>query len=175
LDLLRPFSVDPPLYVRSHAWDARLDRDLDLGTRRIGGDKRLNVFHYPLQGWDDAVVFNMLMGSATAVQLAELEHCSYQPLATEIALVLPRELEHAALGEVGTRQCIDRAGDAAAIQAAVDYWYPRVRATFGRIESDHAARYIAYGLRRRDNAAMLADWTGRSADALGRLGLKTPH
>lgn len=174
LTLLQAFGVNPELYVRSHAWDARLDRDLDLGTRRIGGDKRLNVFHYPLEGWDDAVVFNMLMGSATAIQLAEMEDCSYAPLAEAITLILPREREHTALGETGTRQAIERRGTSVAAQAAMDYWYPRVAATFGRIESDHAAKYIEYGLRRRDNAAMLADWKAQMAASAQRLGLKLP-
>lgn len=174
LDLLKPFGVNPQLYVRSHAWDARLDRDLDLGTRRIGGDKRLNVFHYPLEGWADAVVFNMLMGSATAIQLAEMESCSYTPLAEAITVILPREREHTALGETGTRQAIERAGSKSGAQAAVDYWYPRVLATFGRTESDHAARYIAYGLRRRDNAALLADWKAQIAASAKRLGLTLP-
>lgn len=174
LDLLKPFGVNPQLYVRSHAWDARLDRDLDLGTRRIGGDKRLNVFHHPLEGWEDAVVFNMLMGSATAIQLAEMQDCSYVPLAKAITLILPRELEHTALGETGTRQAIERSGSKSGAQSAVDYWYARVAATFGRTESDHAAKYIAYGLRRRDNAAMLGDWKTQMAASAKRLGLKLP-
>ena len=60
------------------------------------------------------------------------------------------------------------------VQAAVDYWYPRVQATFGRVESDHARQYIDYGLRRRDNAAMLTDWTAQMAAAGKRLGIKMP-
>jgi ring-1,2-phenylacetyl-CoA epoxidase subunit PaaA len=175
LHLLQAFGVNPDLYVRSHAWDARLDRDLDLGTRRIGGDKRLNVFHHPLEGWEDAVVFNMLMGRATAIQLAEMTDCSYTPLAEAITQILPREEEHARLGEAGTRDAIERRGsdaNRASAQAAVDYWLPRVAATFGRVESDHAARYVDYGLRRRDNAAMLADWKQQTTAALKRLNLK---
>ncbi len=174
LSLLQPFGVNPQLYVRSHAWDARLDRDLDLGTRRIGGDKRLNVFHYPLEGWEDAVVFNMLMGSATAIQLAEMEGCSYAPLAAAITHILPREREHSALGETGTRQAIERSGRKSSVKAAIDYWYPRVQATFGRIESDHAKQYIDFGLRRRDNAGMLADWTAQMSAAGKRLGVGMP-
>ena len=174
LKLLQPFGVNPVLYVRSHAWDSRLDRNIDLGTRRIGGDKRLNVFHYPLEGWEDAVVFNMIMGAATAVQLAEMAQSSYAPLAEAIAQILPRELEHALLGESGVRQAIERSGSKAAVQAAVDYWHPRVAATFGRVDSDHAAIYIEYGLRRRSSAEMLADWKAQSAAALKRLGLAIP-
>lgn len=174
LKLLKPFGVSPMLYVRSHAWDSRLDRHLDLGTRRIGGDKRLNVFHYPLEGWEDAVVFNMLMGVATSIQLAEMTQSSYTPLAEAIALILPREREHAQLGETGVRQAIEQSNSKAAVQAAVNYWHPRVAATFGRVDSDHASIYIQYGLRRRSSAEMLGDWKAQSTAALKRLGLSIP-
>lgn len=174
LKLLEPFGVNSSLYVRSHAWDSRLDRQIDLGTRRIGGDKRLNVFHYPLEGWEDAIVFNLLMGQATAVQLGEMPKSSYLPLAEAIALILPREREHAQLGETGVKRAIERSGSAAAVQAAVNYWHPRVAATFGRVDSDHAATYIRYGLRRRSSAAMLGDWLAQSAAALKRLGIAIP-
>ena len=43
LTLLEPFGVNPMLYVRSHAWDSRLDRNVDLGTRRIGGVRLRSV------------------------------------------------------------------------------------------------------------------------------------
>ena len=174
LNLLKPFGVNPMLYVRSHAWDSRLDRHLDLGTRRIGGDKRLNVFHYPLEGWEDAVVFNMLMGAATSIQLAEMAQSSYTPLAEAIAQILPREREHAQLGETGVGQAIEQSHSKAAVQAAVNYWHPRVAATFGRVDSDHASIYIQYGLRRRSSAEMLSDWKAQSAAALKRVGLSLP-
>ncbi|MCX7147859.1 MAG: phenylacetate-CoA oxygenase subunit PaaI [Rhodocyclales bacterium] len=174
LKLLESFGVNSMLYVRSHAWDSRLDRQIDLGTRRIGGDKRLNVFHYPLEGWEDAIVFNMLMGTATAIQLAEMAQSSYLPLADAITQILPREKKHAQLGTSGVGQAIERNGSKAAVQAAVDYWHPRVAATFGRVDSDHAAIYIQYGLRHRSSAQMLGDWKAQSAAALKRLGLSIP-
>ncbi len=174
LALLKPFGVNPLLYVRSHAWDSRLDRHVDLGTRRIGGDKRLNVFHYPLEGWEDAVVFNMLMGTATAIQLGEMTQSSYAPLAEAITQILPREQEHAQLGEIGVRQAIERSASKDAVQTAVNYWHPRVAATFGRVDSDHAATYIQYGLRRRSSVDMLADWKAQSTATLTRLGLNIP-
>jgi 1,2-phenylacetyl-CoA epoxidase catalytic subunit len=174
LALLKPFGVNPMLYVRSHAWDSRLDRHIDLGTRRIGGDKRLNVFHYPLEGWEDAVVFNMLMGAATSIQLVEMAQSSYSPLAEAIAQILPREREHAQLGETGVGQAIEQSHSKAAAQAAVNYWHPRVAATFGRVDSDHASIYIQYGLRRRSSAEMLSDWQTQSAAALKRLRLSIP-
>jgi 1,2-phenylacetyl-CoA epoxidase catalytic subunit len=174
LKLLQPFGVNPALYVRSHSWDSRLDRQIDLGTRRIGGDKRLNVFHYPLEGWEDAVVFNMLMGQATALQLAEMAQSSYTPLAAAIAQILPREKEHAQLGEAGVRRAIEHGNSKAAVQAAVNYWFPRVAATFGRVDSEHAAIYIQYGLRERSSTEMLGNWKAQSAAALKRMGIPLP-
>jgi 1,2-phenylacetyl-CoA epoxidase catalytic subunit len=174
LELLAPFGVNPRLYVRSHAWDSRLDRHLDLGTRRIGGDKRLNVFHYPLEGWEDAITFNMLMGLATAVQLGELTDCSYRPLAAAMTDIVVRERDHALLGETGVKQAVERNDARPAVQASVRYWYGRVADTFGRVDSDHAERYIRFGLRRQTNAQLLDAWRIQADAALDRLGLDVP-
>jgi len=174
LALLAPFGVNPRLYVRSHAWDARLDREADLGVRRVGGDKRLNVFHYPLEGWNDAVVMNMLMGTASAAQLRELRECSYGPLAEAMGAIVPQESRHAQLGENGLREALERGASVNGVQALVDYWYPRVADTFGRTDSDRFDLYRRYGLRRHSNAELLAAWEGEIGDRLGRLGLTLP-
>ena len=58
-----------------HAAD-RLPRDADLGQARHGGDMRLAVFHYPIQGWVDAVVMNVLQGLAAGVTLDEMAKVS---------------------------------------------------------------------------------------------------
>jgi 1,2-phenylacetyl-CoA epoxidase catalytic subunit len=174
LNLMTRFGVDPPLYVRSHAWEARLDRFLDLGNRRMGGDKRLNVFHYPVEGWLDAITLNFLMGTASAVQLGELMQCSYAPLAEVMAGIVPREQEHARLGETALRQLIDQHRPAVDAQLAVAYWFPRVAATFGRVDSDRFDLYRRYGLRQNPNAALLRQWRKDVADRLARLGLSAP-
>jgi ring-1,2-phenylacetyl-CoA epoxidase subunit PaaA len=174
LDLLQPFGVNPELYVRSHAWNARLNRAVDLGKRRLGGDKRLNVFHYPLLGWTDAVAMNMLMGGASSVQLAELLDCSYGPLADAMEDIVKREAEHASLGEIGLVQAIQRDAETTAAQASIDYWYPRVAHTFGRTDSQRFDLYRRLGLRRHSNADMLSAWTDDVVPRLVKLGLDVP-
>ncbi|GGK82361.1 Phenylacetic acid catabolic protein [Amphritea balenae] len=173
LDLLKEFNVEPRLYVSSHAWSSRLDRTIDLGNRRIGGDKRLNVFHYPIEGWVDALVLNMLMGTASVVQLGELRHASYAPLAAAMTDIVKSEQSHIEIGEKGLQDAIDHDGLAAA-QAAVEYWYPRVAATFGRSDSEHTARFKQFGLMKQANDERQAAWEGQVNDILGRLGLETP-
>lgn len=174
LGLMVKFGVDADLYVRSHPWEARLDRTLDLGNRRVGSDKRLNVFYYPLEGWIDAVILNFLMGTATAVQLAELIGCSYEPLSTAMAEITPREESHARHGEKGLKLLVEREGSSLPAQLAVAYWFPRVQATFGRLDSDRFELYRRYGLRRRPNAEMLHRWRGDVSKRLAAIGLAAP-
>ena len=131
------FGANTAQYVSAHPWAARRDRSVYLGTRRIEGDMRLNVFHYPIYGWVDAVVLNLLMGRATVIQLGELTRCSYGPLADTITEILPSETRHAELGEEGLRIALSRRRDKTDAQASVNYWYPRVADTFGRAESAH--------------------------------------
>ncbi len=174
LELLTDFHVNPALYVASHSWPARLDRNVDLGVRRVSGDKRLNVFHYPIEGWLDAVVMNMLMGAATTLQIGELQHCSYQPLVECMGTIVPGEAEHAELGARGVQQAVEQ-GSALAAQAAVNYWYPRVAATFGRSDSDRVELYRKYGLRRNSNAQLLENWRQAIQERLKQMNLTAPE
>jgi len=172
LVLLETFGVNTDLYVQSHAWDARLSRTIDLGNRRIGGDKRLNLFHYPYEGWLDSVVMNMLMGLASSIQLEEISHCSYAPLASVMGQIGAREAEHAELGRKGLMKSLENGYSLEAAQASVDYWYSRVLATFGSTDSQRFAQDKAYGLRKTANADLIAKWETRIAEQLARIGLE---
>lgn len=175
LTLLEPFGLKPGLYIRSHAWSARLDRNVALGNRRVGDDKRLNVLHYPYEGWTDAVVSNLLLGYSTPIHLSELAAASYTPLAKAMKPIVRRETEHARLAERGLAQAVERDGSPAAAQVAVAYWYPKVAATFGVLGSERYTLYRSYGLRRHTNAELLAQWKAAVAKPLKKLGLKAPR
>lgn len=172
LALLEPFGVDPDLYVAEHAWAARVDRSADLDTRRMGSDKRLNIFHYPLQGWIDTLVFQLLMGSASVIQLIDQVTSSYRPFAEVLADVVPGETRHARQGEAALARLIARSGNHARPQAAVAYWQPRVAASFGRPDSERLELYRLYGLRRRGNGELLGQWREEIAARLAALGLE---
>jgi 1,2-phenylacetyl-CoA epoxidase catalytic subunit len=173
--LMEQFGANLPQYVRGHPWAARRDRSADFGTRRIEGDMRLNVFHYPIEGWVDAVTMNLLMGRATAIQLDELTRASYAPLADTIAEILPIEVRHAELGRAGLRAALAGGHDPTDAQASVNYWYPRVADTFGRAASDRFDTYKKYGLRERTNAELLERWRADVAPILDELKLKVPQ
>lgn len=171
LALMEPFGVKPDLYLAEHAWAGRVDRSANLGTRRVGGDKRLNVFHYPLQGWLDALVFEMLMGSASVVQLTDQSESSYGPFAAALTDVIAGEDRHARQGEAALGKLIERSGNITRPQAAVAYWQPRVAASFGRGDADRLDLHRAYGLRKGSSADLLASWQAEIGPRLSKLGL----
>lgn len=174
LGLMDQFGANTAQYVRAHPWAARRDRSVSLGTRRIDGDMRLNVFHYPIYGWVDAVMLNVLMGRATVIQLEELTRCSYAPLAGVVSEVLPVEAHHAALGEKGLAAIVAGGHDPADVQASLNYWYPRVADTFGRAHSERFETYCRHGLREHPNEVLQARWRADIAPVLARFGLAAP-
>jgi len=175
LKLMETFGANTRRYATVHPWEKRLERNADLGTQRVEGDMRLNVFHYPINGWIDAVTMNLLMGRASVIQLDELTRGSYQPLADAMKRIVAAERRHAELGEAGLRKVLADDGDRTAAQASVDYWFPRVAATFGRTTSDHFDAYRKYGLRERSNEELLAHWQDDIAGILNDLGLAMPQ
>src|SRR5690606_5419953 len=132
---------------------------------------RLSVFHYPLEGWADAVVMNVLMGRASVVQLKELSRVSYQPLAEVFRAILPRETRHAELGLAGLVQIVDAAEGRARAKASVAYWYPRVAASFGHSGSARFETLSRFGLRHTPNETLLAKWRAEVDAQLSALGL----
>ncbi|WP_305988926.1 Phenylacetic acid catabolic protein [Roseibium sp. MMSF_3544] len=166
LDLMSDFGTDKALYNKAHAWSARQSRDAQVDAKRQGGDMRLSVFHYPLEGWTDAVVMNTLMGMATVYQLQEQARTSYQPLGEVFREILPREKRHMELGLEGLEDLLKDDTARAEAQASVNYWMPRVAATFGPAQSERFDRLKKLGLRHTDNETLRAAW---QADADARL------
>lgn len=171
LKVMGEFGVDGDRYANHHPWTARLERDADIGASRTEQDMRLAVFNYPLNGWADAVVMNLLMGRAVTVQMAEFSMVSYQPLAEAFRAIAPVEARHAELAAEGVEKLAE-GGDLAALQSSVDYWWPRVAASFGTAESTKAESLKAMGLRRSSNAELKTRWEAEAGAILDKLGLK---
>ncbi len=167
LKLMGEFGADTERYQNVHPWAARLGRNEDIGATRRKGDMRLNVFHYPIDGWVDAVVLNVMMGAATLLQIGDLANCSYQPFGAALREILPRERRHAELGEEGLRKLAAR-GDAEKrqIDDSVTYWWPRVAATFGAPKSERTALLRRFGIRHQANEDLLEEWRDRMSVVL---------
>lgn len=171
LTVMGEFGVDAEKYANRHPWTARLDRDADIGQTRSAHDMRLAVFNYPLAGWLDAVVMTLLMGRAVAVQMQDFQTLSYQPLAEQFRAIAPVEARHTALALEGLDELLKADGRTEA-QASVDYWLPRVAASFGAASPDKISNLKAMGLRKTAPADQKARWRADIDRTLADLGLK---
>ncbi|MBZ0123008.1 MAG: phenylacetate-CoA oxygenase subunit PaaI, partial [Roseovarius sp.] len=158
-------------YYTHHPWTARSAPATGAAPGRNEHDMRLSVFDYPLTGWTDAVVMNLLMGRAVVVQLGELAQVSYQPLAEAFREIAPVETRHAELALEGVERLMQTEG-VSAVEAAVSRWWPRVAATFGREASDRFDRLRAMGLRHTPNIELRTTWERESTEILAALGLR---
>lgn len=171
LALMGTFGADTARYAVHHPWAARVERDADLGTTRHGTDMRLSVFHYPLRGWIDAVVMNVLMGRAVGVQLEEFSRVSYAPLAEVFREIAPREARHAELGQEGLNRIVSTPGGRDLAKDSIAFWRPRVAASFGREESARFNTLRRFGLRHVANQTLLAAWKADVDAMLSTLNL----
>ncbi|WP_171100679.1 Phenylacetic acid catabolic protein [Ruegeria sp. HKCCD7255] len=170
LKIMGEFGADTQRYATHHPWTARLDRDADIGASRSEHDMRLAVFNYPLTGWVDAVVMNLLMSRAVAEQLAEFSTVSYQPLAEAFRSIAPIEAHHGELALEGVVKLVEQGNDAQ-LQASVDYWWPRVAVSFGASDSEKFKTLQAMGLRRMTGSELKARWQAETTRVLNQLGL----
>ena len=171
LAIMGDFGADTSRYANHHPWTDRVAREIDLGAMRYGQDMRLSVFHYPLQGWADAVVMNVLMGTATVIQLGEFQGVSYQPLAETFRAILSRETRHTELGVEGLRLLVADPAAREELLASLHYWHPRVAASFGAEQSAGFETQKRFGLRHTPNAKLKAAWEAEVVRVLGDLGL----
>lgn len=171
LAVMGDFGTDTRRYQIQHDWAARVPRDSDLGSARREGDMRLSVFHYPITGWTDAVVMNVLQGLATGVQMQELTRISYAPLAEVFREIAPREARHAELGLEGLARIVEADQGRAEAQASLSYWRPRVAAGFGTAKSARYDTQARFGIRHTPNETLLARWEKLANEHLGALGL----
>ena len=174
LTLMGQFGADTARYANHHPWTARMARDADLGAARHGSDMRLAVFHYPLDGWIDAVTMNVLMGRAVVVQLGEYARVSYQPLAETFRYIWPRETRHAELGLEGLRRILEESANKPAVAESVAYWHPRVAASFGIANSPRFEGLRRFGLRHTPNEDLKAQWLRETDALLSEFGLTRP-
>ncbi|WP_170762936.1 Phenylacetic acid catabolic protein [Ruegeria lacuscaerulensis] len=173
LDIMGEFGVDTQRYANHHPWTARLNRDADIGATRSEHDMRLAVFNYPILGWADAVVMNLLMGRAVAVQLAEFSLVSYQPLADAFRAIAPIEARHAELAEEGLGKLAEQQNKSS-LQDLVDYWWPRVAVSFGSDNPDRLTTLKALGLRRNGNDVLQTRWGHEAGQVLKKFGFSVP-
>lgn len=143
------FGVDD--WVEKMDFTYRVADSLDLGSKRAASDKRVNIFYYPIDSWADFVMFNFLMDRGAGHQLEDVKVCSFGPWRREIDRIFKEEKTHIAHGDYWVKRLAHDPATKDEIQEAMNRWWPRVMAIFGRPGSRKNKRYLELGIKKRDN------------------------
>ncbi len=171
--LLEGLGVDVDAYYKEHNFSLRVG-DSDLGTLRAAEDKRVNIFYYPIETWNDFIMFNFCMDRGAGHQLEDSLECSYKPWCDGMEGIFKEEAMHMAHGDQWARTLAADPGTREGIQAALDKWYPRTMNIFGRAGSPKNEIYRRLGLKKRDNEAVRQAFADDVAQKCRLFGLKVP-
>ncbi len=174
LKVMAEFGADTDRYIGRHPWANRLARTADIGGQRIEDDFRLAVYNYPLRGWCDGVVHNMLMSRAAFRQITDLCQMSYQPAADAFRDIAPVVESHIELADAGVAIC-QTTDEAETLQDFVDYWWPRIALIFGSEETERENNLFKMGLKHTGNGDLQRHWAEDCEKALSGYGLKAPQ
>ena len=173
--LLEDVGVQVDEYVEQFDFTYRVDGHTDLGQTRAGTDKRVNIFYYSIDSWADFVMFNFLMDRGAGHQLEDVKHSSYGPWRREIDRIFKEELTHIAHGDYWVKRLALNPNTKPGIQAALELWWPRVMAIFGRPGSRKNLRYRALGLKIRDNHQVRLEFEKEVRSKTDAWGLTIPQ
>ncbi len=177
-DLLADLGFDVEGHVRPHdqAFARRLDDpDADIGTARLGTDKRVNIFYYAIDTWADFVMFNFCMDRGAGHQLEDARRCSYGPWVRAIEGIFKEEKMHIRHGELWVRRLAQDPAGRAEAERTFQKWFIRTMNIFGRPGSPKNRLYRELGLKVRDNDAVRRAFAEEVRAFVEPLGWRVPE
>src|SRR5262245_27847048 len=174
--LLADLGVDVETHVRTpdEVFTMRIDAAADIGTARITGDKRVNIFYYPIETWADFVFFNFCMDRGAGHQLEDVRQCSYGPWARAIEGIFKEEKFHIRHGEYWVKRLAEDGKTRDEAQATLGKWFIRTMNIFGRPGSPKNRRYQELGLKMRDNDEVRQAFAKEVRELCEKFGLGVP-
>ncbi len=173
--LLEDVGVPVDEYVEQFDFTYRVEDKTDLGATRAANDKRVNIFYYTIDSWADFVMFNFVMDRGAGHQLEDVKQSSFGPWRREIDRIFKEELTHVAHGDYWVKRLALDPKTKPVIQEALNRWWPRVMAIFGRPSSRKNGRYRALGLKVRDNHQVRLDFEKEVRSKAEPWGLTVPQ
>lgn len=163
-------------YFASHAWEAKVLRDADLGFRRTSWDKRLNALIYPLESWTDMAIFAHLMSSMTCFVLKSFADSSFEPLKMLSIICLCAEETHEKFGQEQIQKLLQKSNgkNLLAMQSSLNYWYPRVATSFGPAASARNDLHRQFHLKGETNCRLREKWMEEMRQFYGHLAIEIP-
>ena len=135
----------------------------------------LTIFNFDLQTWEEFCVIKLVGDLAEILQVEDLVQATFHPLRNLARMTMPEERFHAQFGEDFVTDMIETDEGRTRFQAALDRVFPMMPAFFGRAGSKNNAIYRKWGLKKRTNVDMRADYLKRAQTLVeDKLGLKLP-
>lgn len=153
-----------------------LDR-VGIDTDQLIADNmkhRMKVFYEPIKTWGDLVMFNFLMDRAAGHQLRDAAECSWGPWSRAMIQIEKEEWMHVRHGEHWVKKLAASPESKAAIQEALDFWFPKVNRVFGKEGSRTNQEFQKFRLKQRDNQEVRESWYEEIKPLLESYGLKVP-
>src|SRR5437762_1254136 len=165
------FDVDSHVKIHDDVFTMRIDASAaEIGTKRITSDKRVNIFYYPIDTWQDFIFFNFCMDRGAGHQLEDARHCSYGPWVRAIEGIFKEEKFHIRHGEYWVKKLAEDPATRDEAQATFAKWYVRTMNIFGRPGSPKNVLYRRYRLKLRDNDEVRQEIGRASCRERGWLG-----
>ena len=138
--------------------------------------KPLTIFNFELRTWPEFCVIKAIADYAEILQVEDLLHCSFHPLRNLARITMPEEKFHAKFGKDFCIELIQTSKGKAAVQDAINRYFPITPGFFGASKSKNNETYLRWGLKSRTNDEMRADFLDRVTELVVKdFGLKLPE
>ena len=137
--------------------------------------KPLNIFSFQLESWEQFCAIKAIGDLAEILQVEDLIHCPFVPLRQLARMTMPEERFHC---DFGVEFCLDimaKKGGREIVQKHLNTVFPEMLKFFGATGSKNNEIYRKWGIKKRTNEEMRADYIARAKDLVeNRLGLALP-
>ena len=119
-------------------------------------------------------MFNYLMDRAAGHQLRDAAECSWGPWSRAMQQIEKEEWMHVKHGETWVKRLAADPATKAEIQAALDFWFPKVNKVFGKAHTETNQTFQKFKLKQRDNHEVREAWYEEMVAPLASYGLTLP-
>ena len=155
-----------------HILFARLAEELGAPWK---DKKPLTLFDFPVADWVDFGVIKATVDIAELIELDDLVEATYLPLRKVAKDTYPEEKFHVGLGrEIITTLLEEDEGNRARINAVLARLFPQALDFFGAPNSKNNELFVRWGLKKRGNSAMRADYVRQVREFAKKHSLEMP-
>lgn len=160
-----------------HVRFKQLGEEMGIPAEKMSPQEKrpLSIFEFPLKTWAEFCAIKLLADLAEILQVEDLVQCSFHPLRNLARMTMPEERFHAQFGKDFSAELCQTEEGKAALQDAINRYFPMLPAFFGRPKSRNNEIFRKWGIKVRTNEEMRDDYLRRAKEVVEELGLTLPE